>query len=81
MNTDTPSATNDRVSDMVAILAQNIIAILDNDISATLYKGLNKKTPNEPELKAFTKSLENAKDDIAKNQKPVDDNLNGNYLQ
>ena len=62
-------------------MAGAIKEILDDDIAATLYKNLYDKTPNQTELSLFTKSLENIKDDIAKNQKPVDDYLTGNWLQ
>ena len=69
------------VNDHSSFMSGALKEILDDDIAAILYKSLNKKTPSEIELSLFTKSLENAKDDIAKNQKPVDDYLAGNYLQ
>lgn len=69
------------INDHSSFMSGALKEILDDDIAATFYKILNKKTPNETELTLFKKSLENAKDDIAKNQKPVDDYLTGNYLQ
>ena len=69
------------VNNHSSYMAGAIKEILDDDIAATLYKNLYDKTPNQTELSLFTKSLENAKDDVAKNQKPVDDYLAGNWLQ
>ena len=69
------------VNNHSSYMAGAIKEILDDDIAATLYKNLYDKTPNQTELSLFTKSLENMKDDVAKNQKPVDDYLAGNWLQ
>ncbi len=69
------------INDHSSFMSGALKEILDDDIAATFYKILNKKIPNETELTLFKKSLENAKDDIVKNQKPVDDYLAGNYLQ
>lgn len=66
---------NDHSTNMVGTIA----SVLDDDLAATLYKSMYNKSPNATELKIFTKALENVKDDIPRNQKPVDDYLTGDW--
>ena len=71
----------DSVNNHSTYMSGVIKEILDDDLAATLYKSMYDKVPSKTELKLFTKSLENTKDGISKNQKPVDDYLAGNWLQ